>query len=79
MNAGSKIFLALKNKPAGLWTLELCVKVGIEHSQLKNALRCARRILAPGRRIEIIGTDIDKNAPEGMRRSSLYVLTNERI
>ena len=79
MTAGAKIFLELKRKPCGYWTWELCIKVGIDHSQLKSALRRARSICAPGKRIEIIATDIDRTAPEGMRRSSLYVLTTERI
>ena len=79
MTPGSKLFLALQRKPSGLWTWELCIKVGIEHKQLKGALRRARSICAPGKRIEIIATDVDRTAPEGMRRSSLYVLTTERI
>jgi hypothetical protein len=79
MTTGAKLLLALWRKPVGYWTWELCLKVGIKHSQLKNALRRARSICAPGKRIEIIATAVDKTAPEGMRRSSLYVLTTERI
>ena len=79
MTPGSKIYLALCRKPTGFWTWELCIKAGIDHPQIKGALRKARSICAPGKRIEIIATDIDKTAPEGMRRSSLYVLTTERI
>ena len=79
MTPGAKLLLALQRKPAGYWTWELCYRLDIDHSQLKAALARARSICAPGKRIEIIATAIDKTAPDGMRRSSLYVLTTERI